>query len=335
VNDQAHENITTHHFRVCQNCGQMTPALLPECASCGARSLYSAADVTRARREEHFIRTFLQRATPATYAILGFNVALFILMSFASVYPLRLQLVFGADPETLKAFGAKTNDLINKGDYFRLVTPIFIHIGLLHLLTNSWALWIVGPQVEKLYGSARFALLYLGSGIGGVLGSYLNPLSSRASTVPGAGASGALFGLFGVLAVFGFKYRAELPEAFRRAFGAGVLPVILLNLLIGYSIQFIDNAAHIGGLLTGAVLALLLPYLKPGEERLTGAGLMLLALCVAIVSFSFTRAYQQSGRYLPRRARSAHTAMLHSNFNSILSGGLSWQSDRSGYSARA
>ncbi|HWQ34459.1 MAG TPA: rhomboid family intramembrane serine protease [Blastocatellia bacterium] len=335
MNDQAPENITTRHFRVCPHCGQMTPALLPECASCGARSLHSAADVTRARGEEHFISAFLRRATPVTYAIFGFNVVIFLLMNFASVYPLKLQLIFGADPETLKAFGAKTNDLITKGDYFRLVTPIFIHIGLLHLLTNSYALWIVGPQVEKLYGSARFALLYLGSGIGGALGSYLNPLSSRTSTVPGAGASGALFGLFGVLAVFGFKYRAELPEVFRRAFGAGVLPVILLNLLIGYSIQFIDNAAHIGGLLTGAVLAWLIPYIKPGEERVTRAGLILLALCVTIVSFSFTRAWQQSGKYLPRRARSPHTAMLYSNFNSILSGGLSCQSDGSEYSARA
>jgi membrane associated rhomboid family serine protease len=90
---------------------------------------------------------------------------------------------------------------------------------------NSYAIWVVGPQVEKLYGAARFTIIYLGAGIAGVLGSYwYHP------EAPSAGASGAIFGLFGALLVFGFKYRSTIPPMFQRAVGRGVLPVIVLNL---------------------------------------------------------------------------------------------------------
>ncbi|HZS03992.1 MAG TPA: rhomboid family intramembrane serine protease [Blastocatellia bacterium] len=300
MNYEDNDISTARHFRACQQCGQLTPAESPECAHCGARSLLSVADVTQARSEERFIRAFLARATPVTYAIFGFNLAVFLLMSLLTVYPLERQLVYGADPLTLVAFGAKTNALLHQGEWFRLVTPIFIHIGLMHLASNSYVFWMIGPTVERLYGSARFLLIYLLSGIGGVVGSYFGHLSSLDPTIPGAGASGAIFGLCGVLLVFGYKYRADLPPVFRRAFGAGVLPMIAINLLIGYLVPFIDNSAHVGGLMTGIVLALLIPYVRPGQERVTNSGLAVLAVCVAIVAYSFMRAYQQGGKYLPR-----------------------------------
>ncbi len=86
--------------------------------------------------------------------------------------------------------------------------------------------------------------------------------------VPSAGASGALFGLVGVLFVFGIKFRHELPEGFKRAFGTGMLPIILINLFIGYIGRgVIDNAAHVGGLLSGAALALVVQYRRPGESK--------------------------------------------------------------------
>src|SRR5262245_57817063 len=100
------------------------------------------------------------------------------------------------NPATLLAFGMKSNAQIDSGEYWRLITPIFIHIGLLHLMFNSYALWIVGPQVEKLYGGARFLILYMATGVAGVLGSYWQHPND-----PSAGASGAIFGLFGALLV--------------------------------------------------------------------------------------------------------------------------------------
>src|SRR4051812_49971100 len=118
----------------------------------------------------------------------------------------------GTNEATLIGFGAKVNSSIDRGEYWRLVTPIFIHIGFLHIAFNSYALWIVGPQVEKLYGGSRFVILYVLTGIAGVAGSYFyHPLSQS------AGASGAIFGLFGVLLVFGIRYQKNIPPYFKRA----------------------------------------------------------------------------------------------------------------------
>jgi rhomboid protease GluP len=222
-------------------------------------------------------------------------------MSTSGDGDLMNNIVWGADRITLIAFGAKLNDLIQSGQWFRFVTPIFIHIGLLHIASNSYALWMIGPLVERLYGSARYLLIYLLSGIAGVVGSYFwNDLQNNPD-VPSAGASGAIFGLFGLLAVFGFRYRNELPPNFRKAIGSSIIPVIVINLFIGFSIPFIDNAAHIGGLLAGGVLALVIPYLAPGSKRVSIFGLAAIALSIGLVVISFVQAYQESGnRYIFR-----------------------------------
>ncbi|HEY2381209.1 MAG TPA: rhomboid family intramembrane serine protease [Terriglobia bacterium] len=206
-------------------------------------------------QEDHlqFLQALWARRTPYTYFFFGFNIFIFILMAFAG----------GSTNEpTLMAFGVKSNPEIAIGQWWRFVTPIFLHIGLLHIGFNSYALWVVGPQVEKLYGGARFVILYVLTGIAGVAGSYLMHPETQS-----AGASGAIFGLFGVLLVFGIRHRHEIPPFFKRAVGTGVLPVILINLVIGFSIPAIDNSAHIGGLLAGAALASVIRFQRPGEEE--------------------------------------------------------------------
>jgi membrane associated rhomboid family serine protease len=217
--------------------------------------------------EDHieFMQALWSRRTPFTYIFLVLNISIFIMMEFAG----------GTTNEaTLMAFGVKSNMEIDQGQVWRFVTPIFIHIGILHLFFNSYALWMVGPQVEKLYGSARFVLLYVFTGVAGVAGSYFyHP------EVISAGASGAIFGLFGVLAVFGIKYRKTIPPFFKRAVGAGVLPVIVINLIIGFSIPGIDNAAHISGLVAGAALAFLFSFQEPGSRT----GPLLVAAQAAVV----------------------------------------------------
>ena len=231
--------------------------------------------------EDHldFMHALWSRRTTYTYVFLVLNILIFVMMELAG----------GTTNEaTLMAFGVKSNPEIDQGQVWRLVTPIFIHIGLLHLFFNSYALWMVGPQVEKIYGSARFVLLYVLTGVAGVVGSYFyHP------EVISAGASGAIFGLFGVLAVFGLKYRKTIPPFFKKAVGAGVLPVIVINLIIGFSIPAIDNSAHISGLLAGALLALLIPFHEPGTE--TGRGLIAVqAAIVLVVCASF---YQVARNY--------------------------------------
>jgi rhomboid protease GluP len=223
-------------------------------------------------QELDFLRTFWARKAVIAYTLFALNILIFILMGLAGG---------STNPLTLLAFGIKSNPHIDAGEIWRFITPIFLHIGVLHLAFNSYALWIVGPQVEKLYGSARFLLLYVLTGVGGVAASYwYHP------DIPSAGASGAIFGLFGVLFVFSIRYRKTIPAFFSKALGKGILLTIGINLMIGYMIPQVDNSAHIGGLLTGALLAAVIPFQKPGET--TGPAFkMVQAALVAVVGLSF------------------------------------------------
>src|SRR5437762_885494 len=218
-----------------------------------------------------FVRAVWTRRPVFTYVFFGLNIFIFLLIALAG----------GAENTTLLAFGVKNNAEIARGQWWRFVTPIFIHIGMLHLIFNSYALWIVGPQVEKLYGPARFVILYVLTGIAGVYGSYRYHPDD-----PSAGASGAIFGLFGVLLVFGIRHRDAIPPFFKRSVGTGVLPVIVINLIIGFTIPAIDNSAHISGLLAGAALASVVPFQKPGEETNAGFRSIQVAL-MALIAVCF------------------------------------------------
>jgi len=306
-------------FRICGQCGQPTPVQLPQCVNCGTRSLQNVVAEQQAKAERRFLKDLFERATPVTYAILIFNTIIYLLMALVSGENFLEAFVYMRDPSTLIAFGAKTNQLLAEGEWFRLITPIFIHGGLLHLASNSYAIWVIGPVAEKLYGSARFLLIYLLAGIGGVVGSFVGGLGSSAS-IPGVGASGAIFGLFGLLFVFGYRYRAELPPNFRRAVTTGILPVILINLFIGYSIPSIDNSAHIGGLLTGAILGFFVPYLAPGRARVSRIGKAILAGCIALIVYSFVRAYQANnggGAHYRSRREVSETTDAATYFRSL------------------
>ncbi|NQD67466.1 rhomboid family intramembrane serine protease [Bacillus haikouensis] len=171
-----------------------------------------------------------------TYFFIAVQLAMFVL----------LELNGGSkDPQTLIEFGAKYNPLIIEGEWWRLVTPIFLHIGMLHLLMNTLALYYLGTAVEKIYGRSRFVFVYMVSGITGSFASYL--FTANLS----AGASGAIFGCFGALLYFGVLY----PKIFFRTMGTNIIAVILLNLAFGFTIPGIDNAGHLGGLAGGFLAA--------------------------------------------------------------------------------
>ena len=223
----------------------------------------------------------------------------------------------------LATYGAKLNYLISAPyhQWWRFVTPMFLLINLPHLFINMFSLWMVGPYVEKLYGSAKFVAFWVFSGILSVVASYLAVRPDLATGSfgrflfkdmdhPSAGASGALFGLVGVLFVFGIKFRRELPEGFKRAFGVGMLPIIFINLVIGYLGRgFIDNAAHLGGLVTGAGLALAAEYRRPGERKsVSVAWRMLQAASLVIVVASFYKIVRNFNRPVPPSAQQIATA---------------------------
>jgi membrane associated rhomboid family serine protease len=294
---------------VCRNCGALIGAGETECAVCGAPGGAAPEPVAPARRPVYdretmrFARAILTRPAPFTIVFLVANIFVFLLVYLQSGGE-NSPLFYSA----LSAYGGKTNALINKGEWWRLVTPIFLHGGVIHLLMNMYGLWILGPYVERLYGSAKFVFFWVMTGVAGVVGSYLTVrpgmqlnLASRFlfknSDLVSVGASGALFGLIGVLFVFGIKFRHELPDGFKRAFGTGMLPTILLNVFIGFTIPVIDNAAHMGGLVAGAALALVVGYKRPGERAsvavfwhvLQAAALLLVVASFTMVALHFPK----------------------------------------------
>jgi rhomboid protease GluP len=247
-----------------------------------------------------FARAVLNRSYLFTILFLIANFFVFLLMWQSNGMSSNALWAAFTQP-VLLAYGAKLNSLIRQDrEWWRLVTPIFIHVNLIHLLVNMYSLWMIGPYVEKLYGSAKFVVFWVVTGVAGVVASYLTVRPDMVNSLvgsfifkvrddPSAGASGALFGLIGVLFVFGIKFRRELPEGFKRAFGTGLLPLILINLFIGFMGRgFIDNAAHLGGLASGAALALVVDYKRPGERAtitITWRTLQILALALVCVSF--------------------------------------------------
>ena len=269
---------------MCRSCGAIVGAGEPQCAVCGAPTAaqppaasnqYPPADKETVR----FARAVLNRPYKFTIALLIANVFVFLLM-WESSGRVRAVLQRGFSEAVLIAYGAKVNYLINapSHQWWRFVTPMFVHIDILHLFMNMFSLLIIGPFVEKLYGSAKFVVFWVLTGIAGSVGSYLTVRPALAhgalgsfifhgADVPSAGASGALFGLVGVLFVFGIKFRHELPEGFKRVFGTGLLPIILINLFIGFiGRSFIGNSAHLAGLFSGAALALFVDYRRPGAR---------------------------------------------------------------------
>ncbi len=145
---------------------------------------------------------------------------------------------------------ALTKSGVAAGDYWRLFSVVLVHAGIIHLAFNMYALYLIGPTVEALYGSRRFLVIYLACAAAGSTASYM--FSNAGVSV---GASGAVFGLFGVLLV---ADRVHKPALTRNARGLTMQIGVLIgvNLIIGFSVTSIDNAAHIGGLLAGCWLAL-------------------------------------------------------------------------------
>ncbi|MFD1018752.1 rhomboid family intramembrane serine protease [Thalassobacillus hwangdonensis] len=155
----------------------------------------------------------------------------------------------------LVQYGAKYNPAIVDGEWWRIISSMFLHIGYLHLIMNMLALYYLGVAVERIYGTARFTIIYLLAGIFGGLASFaFNPHVA-------AGASGAIFGLFGALLFFGVKHK----KIFFRTMGSNLLFIIGLNIVLGLSVPQIDNGAHLGGL-AGGFLASAIVHLPKNRQ---------------------------------------------------------------------
>jgi membrane associated rhomboid family serine protease/Tfp pilus assembly protein PilF len=240
----------------------------------------------------------------ATLVILALNFVVFLLMTLAGG---------SKNPDVLLNFGASYGPFFRRGEYWRAVMPMFLHIGLLHILVNSYALYILGPILERLYGYGRFALLYVACGIGSTM------LSMSLSNHVAAGASGAIFGIAGAMLTTGYLHRDAIPPHWGRVFGKGILPFIVVNLAFGFSVRGIDNWGHLGGLASGILLALFIPPpghdLAPGPapERPSQSLVMLPVFLVALAMVATANQYRithEVTRLLTEgvRLRAAHQA---------------------------
>jgi rhomboid protease GluP len=177
--------------------------------------------------------------------------------------------------------------------------PIFLHGGWVHILGNSYCLYILGTILERVYGYGRFATIYVASGVGGAL------LSMLASNNVSVGASGAIFGIAGAMLITGYVHRDAVPRRWGRAFGTGMLPFIFLNLAFGLSVHGIDNWGHVGGLATGVLLAFLIPpprqysaYGEPVEPP--SQAMVALPLAVVVLSMAATASHYRTVQAMDR-----------------------------------
>ena len=202
-----------------------------------------------------------------TYILLGINAIIFILMY-----------IFGKGSEdiyTLINFGALHKYFVLNGDIYRLFTYMFLHIGILHILFNSYVLYVIGSQMESFYGKIKYLIIYLGSGIIG--GLFTITLSENLS----AGASGAIFGLLGSMLYFGYHYRIYLGSVLK----SQIIPLIIVNLILDFILPNIDIYCHIGGLIGGVLISYALGVKYKSKKMDKINGIILLTIFVGFLLF--------------------------------------------------
>lgn len=175
-----------------------------------------------------------------------------LLAAIGLMFVAELALGGSESSATLIRLGAQVNTRVATGELWRLIAAMFLHIGFQHILFNGWALFSVGRQVEAMYGSIWFTVIYFVTGLAGNIGYYW-----LGDTVLSAGASGAVFGLIGAEAAFFLTNRKLFGQMGRQQLAnLGIL--IAINLVFGFTVPGINNVAHLGGLIMGFGLGLLL-----------------------------------------------------------------------------
>jgi membrane associated rhomboid family serine protease len=219
----------------CTRCGR---PICPECMTPAPVGHHCPACVTEARRSAPRRPIRLRPPRSATTTLLAVNVAVFVFSVLLTPG--------GSRTEVLVRLGAMVPALVVEGQYWRLVTAIFLHFNLVHLLLNTLGLTIFGNLIESVFGSARMLAVYLATGF--VASTVSFAFGSPAAIA--VGASGAIFGLLGTWLAFNLR-RRQLSLA--RSNVQGALILIALNLAIGFTVPGIDNLAHLGGLAAGVL----------------------------------------------------------------------------------
>jgi len=187
-----------------------------------------------------------------TLFIITINLIMFIITQF-EIYGIGR-----SANEVLISLGAKYNPLIENGQVWRLLTCAFLHSGLIHIGCNMYSLYIIGPQINQIYGAKKYFLIYI---ISCITSSLLSYLMSPSISV---GASGGIFGLMGGLLAFAIIERRKIEKRYL----ASLLQIIIINLFIGLNIKNIDNFGHIGGLLGGLLIGYIIYKISKNKKIL-------------------------------------------------------------------
>lgn len=187
------------------------------------------------KKEKKLEKIFSPKKPVVTYILIVLNL-------MVSLYG-----VLHGNDELINMFG-NNYELVQNGEFYRLFTCMFVHADILHILFNMIALYSIGPVVERYYGKSKFLLIYL---VSGLLGSIFSGVFMTADSIS-IGASGAIFGLLGSICYFTYYYRATLQGILR----GSIMPVIIINLVIGFLSSSIDLSAHIGGLIGGILISM-------------------------------------------------------------------------------
>lgn len=276
----------------CTRCGR---PICPECMRPASVGFHCPEEIAEARRTVRAPRTALggriSAGRDATTVLVGLNILVFVIMTVSGTgilagQPSLLFAEFADVPGRVVAVtpdgGAHLLAGVAHGEVWRLLTAMFLHFGVIHLALNMYVLLLVGPPLEAALGRLRFVLLYLLAGLGGSVASFaFGPHAQIA-----AGASGAIFGLFGAYYVIARRIGAQTGP---------IVATIGLNLVISFSVAFIDVRAHVGGLVTGAAVAAVLAYAPRNRRTLVqGAGAAAVALLLAALAIAHAPAVRSA-----------------------------------------
>jgi rhomboid protease GluP len=253
---------------MCQACRALVDASEKSCPMCGRESVPARAWL-HASTGGHFISVI----------ILTINILLYVLMALIEVRSGAGADAFlqSASSSVLAGVGALYPGALANGEWWRLVTWNFLHIGLMHLLFNSLALYQIGPQVEEIFGSAKFIFIYLATGIAaGVASLFFVPSLT-------AGASGSLFGLIGLMAAYGYRQGGVFGRALMRQ----MLTWAAFGFVFGLMVPGINNVAHAGGFISGGALGFLIPAESTTTLKAARMWSAIMIACVLLVAASF------------------------------------------------
>jgi len=227
----------------------------------------------------HPYSRFINKVPFLTYGLIIINVLMWLIMNlYALAKGVNVQNLF-------ILFGAKENYLIFRGEYWRFITPMFLHADLEHLVMNCLSLFVFGRLVEGIYGHIKFAFIYFTAGIMGSIASFM--FSSHSAV----GASGAIFGLMGALLYFS----VENPVLFKRYFGNGIIIMVIVNLVYGFIRPGIDNFGHLGGLVGGFLASGIVKIARSPNKFLSRP--VFIVLTVLLLSGSLYYGFNMSANY--------------------------------------